>query len=956
MPRLADLDDDERRLIGPYLTVDRPSGNEYRAFCPECEDPEASRSPSASFNFIRGEWHCMKNDCGGTVNKLMRKLLKRERDAARAESAEVVDINSRRKKPSKPLPTQKQIDGYVKQLHANGRLQQWLFERRGLALDDIEPFHIGYDNSTRRYVLPVYAEDRATLVNVRMYNPKARAEQAKMLPWATGYGTQLFNPAVLEGHDEIVLSEGEWDCVINCAHGIPTVTTTGGAGAFQMEWVKHFKGKHVFICFDEDDGGRKGAIRTARMLQYVAAGVYIIALGTNKKSGDITDFYLDGGTEAQFRELMEEARLRPFSTDEAEHVAPTTGRKVSVEESQNPKYDDALELDVMVAGKHTPPYMAPRRIHAVCDQGKGKVCATCPMAAYNGDRTIETSPDDPRLLQFIESGKEGSRAVMRSIFEASCPDRIDYEIMEQWSIEELVVVQSLENRREETLTPMNRKVFNVGTYRTPVNTTARVVGHQIADPRNNRGIFHSWYAEPTASDIDLLEITDSLKEELAIFQCEPGQKPLDKMKEIADDLAANVTQIYGREMLHVAYDLVWHSVLDFRLMGKRMEKGWLEAMVIGDTRTGKSETATALSRHYNAGILKSCEGATFAGLVGGAQASPQGKGWMVTWGTIPLNDRRLVILDELSGLSNAKGDSRGIIEQMSSIRSSGKAQLTKIVTEETSARTRLLWISNPVDGRRLADTPGGGMDAIRKLVPNPEDVARFDFALAVSNADVPPGVINAAQHRRVEHVYDADSCAKLVLWAWSRKVDQVRFLKAAEDAILRAAEDMGGRYIPEPPLVQVENIRTKIARIAVAIAARTFSTNKAADTIMVRAAHVEAAVEFLDWVYGTEVMGYSRMSRRVHASRQEAYGNKGKVKDYLKKNDGMRDALRVVMYADSFRPRDFEEFGGLEVDPRTAVNLLVQWRMVRRLPQAGGRIVLEPPLIEVLKELEDEGV
>jgi hypothetical protein len=113
----------------------------------------------------------------------------------------------------------------------------------------------------------------------------------------------------LADNDEIVLCEGEWDRIINEQNGIPTATTTAGAGAFQLEWAKHFRDKHVFICYDEDQAGIDGALRTAKMLKDVAAGVYIMTnLGTGLKGGDLTDYWVAGSTEAQFRSLMDEAR------------------------------------------------------------------------------------------------------------------------------------------------------------------------------------------------------------------------------------------------------------------------------------------------------------------------------------------------------------------------------------------------------------------------------------------------------------------------------------------------------------------------------------------------------------------------------------------------------------------------------------------------------------------------
>jgi hypothetical protein len=82
-----------------------------------------------------------------------------------------------------------------------------------------------------------------------------------------------------------------------------------------------------------------------------------------------------------------------------------------------------------------------------------------------------------------------------------------------------------------------------------------------------------------------------------------------------------------------------------------MSRGWMELLVVGDTRTGKSEAATRLTQFYGAGEVVSCESASFAGILGGLQQFGANKEWAVTWGAIPINDRRLVVLDEISGLS-----------------------------------------------------------------------------------------------------------------------------------------------------------------------------------------------------------------------------------------------------------------------------------------------------------------
>jgi hypothetical protein len=451
-------------------------------------------------------------------------------------------------------------------------------------------------------------------------------------------------------------------------------------------------------------------------------------------------------------------------------------------------------------------------------------------------------------------------------------------------------------------------------------------------------------------------MTPDVMTRLENFRPTPGQSPLTKCAEVAQDLADNVTHIYGREMLHVGYDLVWHSVNSFKFNDEVVTKGWLECLVMGDTRTGKSETVSHLMRHYNSGVLKSCESVSYAGLVGGAQQMGSGKNWMVTWGVLPLNDRRLVALDEMSGLfagNSGRPESKGIIEAMSSIRSEGRAQITKITTEETSARTRIIWLSNPLDDRRLSETSGSALSAIKQLIRNPEDIARFDFAMAVANNEVPSSVINSSRRHKTPHRFNADMCRELVMWAWSRRADQVRWGKNAEEAVFAAAEDIGSRYVPDPPLVQIENIRMKVARIAVALAARTFSASKDGESIVVKIAHVKSAVQFLDSVYGTEAMGYKQHSAKTADNRKRAQKSLEAAREYLQKNPQLIDVLQAVG-ATSFRPRDFEEIGGVD---RSEANVITTkflgWRMINR--GSGGRMKMEPALVQLLREMEAEG-
>lgn len=934
----------ERFLVG------KPSSDgEWRAFCPLDEDPEQSKSPSASLNFEIGLWHCQSQGHGGTIRSLYR-TMKNQRgmpspaSGRKGNRSNVVPIDK-----VKPLPTAELVEFWHKSLMGRDRALKYMHDERGLTDETLRKYLIGWDG--QRFTIPVYDED-GELVNIRRYNPSARSHKDKMISWGPGHGSgRLYGLEVLKDHDEVVFTEGEWDRLIAMQHGFPAITSTSGASVFKPEWARYFKGKTVYHAHDEDKQGDAGAMKATQYMKAVAAACYRLKLNTDIDGGDLTDFFTSlGRTADDLWQLFDEAT--PLWVPKEKHEVPVFGRSVTVEESQNVSYNEPLELTVMTVGKQTPAFIAPKRIVATCSMSAGAVCNMCPLMVSDGKTVKEVERDDEQLLKFVNIGDARKKELYGEMVGAMCKKFVDFDIEQSYNIEELVVTPSIDHRSEDVETPIQRRVFNVGTYSTPINQTAKIVGKQVAESQTQRGTFMGWHLQPVNTDLEEFKMTPAVMRQLRRFQTKEGQTPLQKCRDIARDMASNVTHIYGRDLMHIAYDLVWHSVNQFDFDNKPIRKGWLEALVIGDTRTGKSEAVTHLRRHYGAGVIKSCEGASFAGLVGGAQSVPGARsGWIVTWGVLPLNDRRLVVLDEMSGLMAVK--ERNILGDMSSVRSEGRAVISKIVSDETSARTRIIWLSNPSDGTRIADLPGSALRAIKKLIHNPEDIARLDFAMAVANNEVSADIINSTEHKPVKHRYTSEACHNLIMWAWSRKKDQVLWGRGTEQAVYDAAINMGARYVSDPPLVQVENIRVKIARLAVALAARTFSCNKNGEKVWVKREHVESAVEFLDSVYSTEAMGYMRSSRRVLVTRQEAQDSKGKVRRYLQDEPHVLAAIRAIG-AETFRSRDFEEQAALTRDEANLVmRRLTEWRMISR--EARGAVRFEPAMTEVLRELEDSG-
>ena len=954
----------------PTEASGRVLGREARAFCPVCEDPTTSATPSANINIDLGVWGCRgKCGSGGTVGALVAQLKSERGFNTRAEmmAGRHIDpiVTLRSTKDTRPTAgaderlTEEQVLAYTKRLLGSDQRLSDLLSQRGFTVDTVRTYGLGWDGT--RYTIPIYDETGA-LVNIRRYKMDAGAKGDKMLNLPGHGAARIYGLDILAANDSVVLAEGETDMILANQYGIPAITHTAGAATFKPAWGPLFEGKTIYICYDNDEGGKQGALKAARIIGAFTQDVYLVDLPIPVKGADITDYlYKEGKTKDDFEALLLMARPAGANVT-SKHIvtgeAPTDGKETSLEESMSQvNTKEVVKMTVTVAGKQNPPYTAPRRFTVNCDMSKGAVCQACPVFARDGEMSVEFARNDKDLFRFIDVPDDKREKLLKTISGARCGDRAQFDVESVYVLEELTLGNSVDDRKVfEDQKPISRQVFSVGTHATEVNTTVKIVGTNTENPRTGRMSFMCWSNTPVRTSLDTFTMSKSDFHDLSVFRPNLGdndsdpQSPLDKCFEIAHDLSNNVTRIYGRDLLHVAYDLVWHSPIAFEVEGRMMEKGWLEMMAIGDTRTGKSEAAITLARHYRSGIVKSCEGATFAGLVGGAQQGGGG-GWMTTWGVIPLNDRRLVVLDEVSGLKD-----REVIENMSAIRSSGRAQLTKIDVQETSARTRLIWISNPADGSMLDDKGDVGIGALRTVVKANEDIARFDYVIACRASEVPSEVINAVNDVTVPHVYTSDVASRLVLWTWSLKPEQIKFTAAAETRARELAQQISNEYIPDPPLLQTENARFKLYRIAAAIACRTFANHwedRDQPIVRVTKEHVDDAKRFLDLLYDSPGMQYRSRSKRVLQGRAQARDRRYNCKMYLLEHE---DTVLVALKAigdSTFKVRDFREFAGMTDDQaQAATKKLGEWKMIHR--KSRGDIAMDRVLVEILREIEGD--
>jgi hypothetical protein len=343
--------------------------------------------------------------------------------------------------------------------------------------------------------------------------------------------------------------------------------------------------------------------------------------------------------------------------------------------------------------------------------------------------------------------------------------------------------------------------------------------------------------------------------------------------------------------------------------------------------------------------MVSAENCSFAGLIGGLQQT-EGKRWFVSWGKFPLNDLGLLALDEISGLS------REHIALMSGVRTEGIAEVSKIHKERALSRTRAIWSGNPrgkvgTDSRPLKAYPYG-LTAIPELIGNPEDVARFEFAIGMATDDIPRDEPNrdASERGTLPHVYTSELCHLLLSWVWSRTADQVIFRRDAETACLDYAKLQGARYSARIPLITSANQRIKLARLAAACAARTFSTDATGEFIVVERAHVDAAYQFLEREYSRPSMDYQEYSRVDRSREVAAEKHYDECKQWLLAEG---KAAHILHQYTDLKAHEVAMQMGQDIQlTRTWFGKLHQWGM---LHFDGGAYSKTPILVKILREI-----
>lgn len=161
---------------------------------------------------------------------------------------------------------------------------------RGIIDGVIDSYKIGYGTFYgKNYItIPIMDDDGYKFFKLRQ-DPK---DGSSKITYPKGAEAQLFG-MYAPPEEKQIICEGEFDALALISQGCFALTSTHGAGTFKEEWIdEDLRKPKIYICFDNDEAGKKGSLRVLKMLENVGLrNLNHITLPEEVgDGGDITDY------------------------------------------------------------------------------------------------------------------------------------------------------------------------------------------------------------------------------------------------------------------------------------------------------------------------------------------------------------------------------------------------------------------------------------------------------------------------------------------------------------------------------------------------------------------------------------------------------------------------------------------------------------------------------------------
>lgn len=688
--------------------------------------------------------------------------------------------------------------------------------------------------SKSKLVFPIIVKNR--VIDLRTYDPgstpktksKANVPAGLILPYHLWHNNKK----------PTIICEGEKDMVMLRSRGYNAISI-GGANTLPSLFLNQFKNRHVYIAYDNDDAGRNGAKKLALHLYEYTKDVFICDISEYVKDNgeDVTDFFAKYKYDSsKFDEMCKNAHQ--FTTLDAENMMNKVYPKVSLNQASTQYLGKIVRSDVQVMATYEDQYSVPsyaicRKEKAIGKEERNRISAGSTTSwalskknfqdlLYLTDSNLKANQIQENIKFLVGWANEDNVKVKTSdfttIFKASIADNT-----------ETVIEQDI--RRTEFMCFSNTKLEAGKNYQ----MIYKVVPHPY---QGQQQVMIVTSVKESTDSVTSFETNKENIEQLKKFQKFKFKELVEKQKALINFDVDN--------MLLALTDLWYHTPQLFSFGNHKSIKGFLDGLIITESRVGKSSTAKALSDAYKIGTTASLAGsaATPAGLIGGSVRT--GNSSQIRPGLIPRNHKKSIIFEELAKAKYS------LIPELTDIRSSGLVRINRSTGDLTlPAQVRMLFLTNPKlnsDGiiRPILAYPNG-IEIVKDLIGSIEDIARFDFIYILSKTvdeidplwePLPP--------------FDEEALKTRIRWVWSRNENQIVMNKEVLKYIHEKSKELNSKFMNSVKLFSTETWK-KISRLAISIAGYMVSTDLSYETIIIEKKHVDIAIHLMKLMYDNDV-------------------------------------------------------------------------------------------------------
>lgn len=696
-----------------------------------------------------------------------------------------------------------------------------------------------HDSNAHEVLLfPVFVHN--CLMDIRKYapgqEPKIKSKAGTTSGLVIPYDLWIQTPP----KNLTLICAGEKDMAVARSHGFNAITLTGGEKALP-KLVSAFKNRHVAIVYDNDEPGKLGALKLANFLVKHDVAFVKVVTGfheiCSEEGEDITDFFVKYGKTRQ--DLIEYIKIAPahiYTELEENEKIPFVNL---LEATESQYLNKILESNVQIVAVSEATFTLPT--HFILK--KLQVAGAGDTMAANQFREWQLSKENIRnILHLIDNNfKETDiKANMKKLCGIDPKERyVSIQIVKQQPVFKAYLTDMFETQNVE-VQPLEFQAYAIGIKLESgkkYKITYKIVSHPY---KGNQLIMLILDAKQANDSVTNFVCTDEVQKHLKVIQNISGSVE-NRINKLAEHFKG-ILGYNGNNMLISVMDLAYHTPLLFNFGSFKNVRAYLDTLIVGESRIGKSSTAEAMRNTYGLGMFVSLAGnsATIPGLIGGS--NKVGGSYQTRAGLIPQNHRGLIIFEEF-------GKSRqNITGELTDIRSSNEVRIARVSGSITlPAMVRMITLTNVknVNGmiKPIASYPNG-IEIITELIETAEDIARYDLML----------VIDDSGSKGIDPLWEPEKPLPIevyhdrIRWIWSRTADQIKIVKELKQYIVEQANMLNKKYECHIKLFGTEAWK-KIARVAIAIAGYLVSTDEQYQDIIVQKEHIDYAVRLFEQIY-----------------------------------------------------------------------------------------------------------